>query len=362
MRIARYITCVLLLCSITYHVAAQNNKEKAKEAGNKALKLEQEGKTDEALSLLKEAQKLDPENYIYPYEIANCYREKKDYKSALKSMEQVMTYKGIGPDAYQMQGNLYDLSGDSVSAINSYADGLYYFPNAGNLYLELGNLYYIRRQYDNSMPYYEKGIEVDPMFSSNYYHAAELLMFSPQAVAGIVYGELFLNLERSTERTVTMSKFIHDSYPGHISAKPKKDIMINFCPNMAIPDSNMKDGKVIRLPFCMAYESIMLAAAEGTETVNTESVCNMRRKFLDLWYKDNMNVKYPNVLFEYQHTVQQAGHLDAYNHWVVMHGDKEAFSKWQSGHKVEWDNFIKWFKAHPVKVTQQNVFTSQKAG
>lgn len=56
-------------------------------------------------------------------------------------MEQVMTYKGIGPDAYQMQGNLYDLSGDSVSAINSYADGLYYFPNAGNLYLELGNLY-----------------------------------------------------------------------------------------------------------------------------------------------------------------------------------------------------------------------------
>lgn len=47
MRIPSFITCVLLLCGTTWHVAAQNNKEKAKEAGNKALKLEQEGKTDE---------------------------------------------------------------------------------------------------------------------------------------------------------------------------------------------------------------------------------------------------------------------------------------------------------------------------
>ncbi len=49
---------------------AQNNKETALQKGNEAVKLMDNGKIEESIMLLEESQKLDPENFNYPYEIA----------------------------------------------------------------------------------------------------------------------------------------------------------------------------------------------------------------------------------------------------------------------------------------------------
>ena len=43
----------------------QSDKEKALEKGNKAIELEDGGKMDEAIKLLEESQKLDPDNFNY---------------------------------------------------------------------------------------------------------------------------------------------------------------------------------------------------------------------------------------------------------------------------------------------------------
>ncbi len=49
----------LLNCSAVY---AQTDKDLALQKAKQAIKLEDDGKFDEALALLKESQKLDPEN------------------------------------------------------------------------------------------------------------------------------------------------------------------------------------------------------------------------------------------------------------------------------------------------------------
>ena len=48
-----------------------------------------EGKLDESIKLLEESQKLDPENYMYPYEIAYAYVQKKKYEKAIKILNNV---------------------------------------------------------------------------------------------------------------------------------------------------------------------------------------------------------------------------------------------------------------------------------
>lgn len=57
----------VLLSNISF---AQNNKEIALQKGNEAIKLMDNGKIEESIILLEESQKLDPENFNYPYEIA----------------------------------------------------------------------------------------------------------------------------------------------------------------------------------------------------------------------------------------------------------------------------------------------------
>ena len=62
----------------------QTNKEKAYEKGMEAIKLTDDGNYTQAISLLKEAKKLDPENINYPYELAYTYYLSKDDNEILK--------------------------------------------------------------------------------------------------------------------------------------------------------------------------------------------------------------------------------------------------------------------------------------
>lgn len=52
--------------------------------GLEAIKLMDNGKFDESIKLLEEAQKLDPKKFDYPYEIAYAHYIQEDYKGAIK--------------------------------------------------------------------------------------------------------------------------------------------------------------------------------------------------------------------------------------------------------------------------------------
>ncbi len=76
-----FITCtgICLLLTVSQLSHAQSNKEAARAMAREAIRLEdEEGKFDEALKLLDEARKLDPENIDHPYEMAlYLYRKKR---------------------------------------------------------------------------------------------------------------------------------------------------------------------------------------------------------------------------------------------------------------------------------------------
>lgn len=163
-------TIGLLLVLVVGQIAyGQSNKDKALEKGNQAIELENDGKIDEAIALLKEAQKLEPTNITYPYELAYAYYAKKDYTQARKYLEETLTNKGVNDRFYQLLGNCYDNSGNSDKAVETYEAGLEKFPNSGKLYLEMGVMQMEKEDYNKALTYFEQDIEVDPEFPSNYY-------------------------------------------------------------------------------------------------------------------------------------------------------------------------------------------------
>ena len=348
----------LLILSVSAQIAsAQTNKEKAFEMGTAAIKLMDSGKIEESIKLLEEAKKLDPANLDYPYELAFAYQLKKDYKKAIKIAEWLVMQKDNTDQMFQMLGNCYDYNGQSDKAMEAYEAGLKKFPGSGKLYVEMGNVFWGKKEYGKALPFYEKGIEVDPTFPSNYYRAARIYCGSTEEVWGMIYGEIFMNLERNSERTAEMSKLLYTVYKSEIKFTSDTSSTISFCQNASINVNDLKNPKKLKLPFGMlVYEPTMLMGVALEKNIDLSSLDRIRTRFIENYFKMGHDKTYPNVLFDYQDKIKKAGHLEAYNYWILMKGNEDEFGKWEEANKAKWDNFVDWFNENQLVINDKNKF------
>ena len=346
------ILCVLLFG--TQNSFSQTNKETALKKAKEAIKLMDEGKFDESITLLEEAEKLDSEKFNYPYEKAYAYYLKQDYNKTIKILETVMDHKKVEPELFQLLGNSYDFLDKPEKAFEIYDTGLKKFPNAGKLHLEKGNVYWNKKEYEKALPFYEKGIEVDPKFSSNYFRAAKIYCNSSEEIWGMIYGEIFINLERNSERTAEISKLLFDTYKSEIKFKSETNIEVSFSQNTIINVGG--NTKEVKLPFSLVYEPTLLLSIINEKSIDINSLNKIRTNFLLNYKKLGHNKTHQNVLFDYQNQLLESGNLEAYNYWLLSQGDYENFDKWRSTNKEKWDKFVDWFTENPIKIDNTNKF------
>ena len=355
----RTIKIIGLLLFITAGQLAygQTDKQKALEKGEKAIKLEDEGKFDEAIKLLEAAQKLDPEYISYPYELAYSYYSKKEYETAIKYLENIINHPKVDDQVFQLLGNAYDNLGKTSKALEAYDMGLKRFPNSGKLHLEKGNIYWDKKEYDKALLFYEQGINVDPTFPSNYYRAAKIYCSSTEEVWGMIYGEIFMNLERNSDRTAEISKLLFDTYKSEIKFTGENSFSVSFSKNSTINVSDLTDASKMRLPFGVGvYEPTLMISMLTAKSIDINSLDKIRSSFIDNYFMKGNDKTYPNILFSYQKQVKEAGHIEAYNHWILMKGDEDGFDKWLSANKEKWDSFVKWFSENGLKINNSNKF------
>jgi tetratricopeptide (TPR) repeat protein len=314
-----------------------------------------EGKIDEGIKLLEEAQKLDPDRFDYPYEMAYAYYMKQDFKNAIKILEKNKNHKNVTERLFQLLGNSYDMAGQTQKAFDAYDEGLKRFPNSGIIYLEKGNVHWEKEEYADALGYYEQGIEVDPAFPSNYYRATRIYCASSEPMWGLIYGEIFMNLERGSKRTEEISALLFNTYKKNITFNSDTNIAITLSGNQFTV--NVDDKGEMKLPFgLMVFEPIMSLSVIGEKSVTPKSLNNIRTRFVDYYFQNDHSTKYPNVLFEYQKTVKDAGHFEAYNRWLLMKGNEDAFTDWNKTNKDKFDAFITWFTNNGMLVDETHRF------
>lgn len=350
-------TLLLVLFTLALSVAtAQSDREKAHQKLLKAVELMDEGKLDESIELLEQGQKLDPQNGDFPYETGFAYYQKGEYKKALKYIESALKLEGVTDQYYEMQGNCYDMLGKREKALEAYQSGLKVFPSSGRLHLEMGVMYVLSKEYETSLSYFEKGILVDPAFPSNYYWAAKLYCNSTEEMWGMIYGEIFMNLERNSKRTAEISKLLYDTYTSEITFDGNQ-IAVSFSQQATITIDQLKDTSGFRLPFGLGvYEPLLSLSIVGQKEINLTSLNQIRSQFVRLYFDQEKDKEYPNVLFAYQKKLLDLGYMDAYNHWLLMKGDEAAFSTWQEQHEEDWDSFVEWYLKNPIEITTKNRF------
>ncbi len=345
---------------------AQTPEEKAVELKNEAIKTMDEGNTEKARKLLEEAKKLDPNDPTYDYEIAFSYNIDKNYKEVIKICKKLTKHKDKFPEVYQMMGNAYDYDGNSKKAIQTYDKGLDLFPNAGNLYLERGNMELVQGNYNEALDYYIEGTKRDPMHSSNYYWCSKLYLSSENEYLGMIYGELFMNLERNSKRTVEISKLLYNTYDSEISFEGDTTASVSFASNNIeiSVEGGDQDGAAEALLAAltqktygtMVYEMTLALSLVGEDEISLESLNRIRTKFVENYYANDKDEEFPNVLFEYQKKVQDAGQMEAYNYWILSQGNDAEFDSWMTDNEDKWDAFIDWFLPNGIQLDEDHKF------
>ncbi len=340
-------------------IAQTDRKEQAHKLGMEAVRLMDKGQIDQSIKLLKEAEKLDPDNINYPYEIAYAHYRRKEYKKAIRILEKIKKHKDAYDRVYQLLGNSYDLIGDWKKALEIYDEGLKKFPHSGMMLLEKGNVFWGKQDYNKALAFYEAGIEADPSFPSNYYRAALLYLQSNEKIWGLIYGEIFMNLEPGTGRTAEMSERLFETYKDHIQISGDTSYSVSFNKKLIL---HAGDTSRAKLPFPIIFETdFMLALASvAPKSITLSTLDKVRAEFIEVYYNFKHHEKYPVVLFDYQKKLKDAGHFEAYNHWIFMKGDEEAFNSWYEKNEAKWNAFVKWFEKNRLIPNNKNKFYVKK--
>lgn len=349
----RFIIFIFLV-SLSQFAFTQNKKEVALTKAIEAINMMDNGKIDESIVLLKECLELDPKNFTYSYEMAYAYYIKEDYKESIRILESIMNHKDVTDQLFQLLGNAYDVINESNKALEVYDKGLKKFPKSGRLYLEKGNVFWGKQKYEEALPFYEKGIEIDPSFPSNYYRATLIYCGSSESVWGIIYGEIFMNLERNSKRTREISKLLYSTYKKNITISEEKT-KIEFC-DVIIRAENVINKNEIKLPFCAIFGKVFILSTINIKSVNQNTLDKIRTTFIENYFQMEYHKTYPNELYNYQKKIIDAGHFEAYNHWILMKGDEDEFDLWYSENKDKYEKFINWFTDHKLELNDEKKF------
>jgi len=373
-------TFLLLGCLLASGVVvmAQTNRERARVKVKEAVRLMEDGKTEASLLLFDEAVKLDPYDPDILYEKGLAYYDIEDYKEAGNIMKQLLKANDPGDKVYRLLGFCYEMLKDPENAIGTYEEGMKYYPKAGSLYAERGQIAVNERRYDVAIGIFEKGIEMDPSYPNNYYWAAKVYcMRTDMMFRGMIYGEIFVNLERHTKRTEQISQLLYNTYGEGISFPADADPDSHFAgrtfakihyrprggPDSLLADvlfaESMKGSDTSRYG-ADVYDPVMRKALVGERAINLASLNRIRGRFLEQYAALGFQERKPVVLFDYLQEVKAAGHLEAYNYWTLSNGNPDAFAEWRLANNDKLMNYVAWRNAHPFFITEQNKFCTEK--
>ncbi|MBW8523248.1 hypothetical protein K0U91_10745 [Chryseobacterium chendengshani] len=354
MKLKLYITAFLYLSIMIF---AQKKTFKCEKIYD-AIKLVDAKKYDEGIAILKECEKIDSKDITYPYEIALAYTYKGDYKNAVSQLEKIKNYENIHDSYFALLGNNFDYLNNPEQAIKTYDDGLKKFPNSGKLYLEKGVVFEFEKKYAEAVKTYEKGISVQPDYPSNYFRVAKMYMNSNDRLSGLIYGEIFVNLERTTARTKEISELLYEIYKKSIIFESKETKKIEFC--KAVIDIEKFD-KTNKLPFCVIFGKNFIIAMMDQNEFSLDNLSSIRNLFVKEYFNGDYQ-NYPNVLLSYFKKMQDNNVLNAYNHYIFQMGDSKAFESWLEKHETEYNQFVEWYTRdeNSIQIDKKNVFISDQ--
>ncbi len=321
------IVCLFAFFSIAF-------SQTAKELQETARSFMQQGDYSNAVLVLNRAAQLAPTDIDIAKDLGLCYYLQKNFTKALEIIKPLLERDDTDDQCFQIAGNIYKQLADPKECDRVLRKALKKFPVSGALYNDLGELLWAQQNND-AIIQWEKGIEVDPAFSKNYYNACKYYFQNTDKVWSVLYGEIFVNMEPFTSRTPEIKSILLEGY---------KKLFADA--QMSLPPSN-KNNFTDAFAKNMNRQSIL-----ATSGITAETLTMIRSRFILDWFNENES-KLPFKLFELHRQLLQEGMFDAYNQWLFgAVQNLSAYQNWSAAHAQENDEFMKFQRGRIFKIPQ----------
>ncbi|HLX92375.1 MAG TPA: tetratricopeptide repeat protein [Puia sp.] len=281
-----------------------------------------QGDYQNAVVVLNQALQKDNQNLEMLKDLAFAYYLSRDYQKSLAVAKPLVNRPDADVQSYQILGMIYKGIEEKKDCEKMYRQGLKRFPNSGVLYNELGEVLGTESG-NEAIKLWEKGIEVDPGYSSNYYNASLYYYSKNEKVWTVIYGEIFVNIESYSARTEHIKDMVTEGYKRIFS------------------DPALLKGQGIKNDFAAAFISNLSAHSDVVSGgITAESLTTLRSGFVLTWFEKYAK-QYPFRLFDYMHQLINLDMFEAYNQWLFGATQNTAlFQAWTKSHADAYNKFL----------------------
>lgn len=318
-------TFLLVILSFVLVAQVQAQEPDVRKLHETAKTFIRTGDYSNALMILERALQIEPKDLELLKDYAFTLYLKKDYARALEVAKPFAERKDVDVQAYQILAMVYKALEERKESEKLYKAALKKFPSSGALYNEFGEMLWAKKDFGEAVKQWEKGIETDPNYSGNYYNVAKYYYFSQDKWWGLIYGELFVNLESYSQRTVEIKGMLLEGYKKLFTG------------------GDVLKGQDIKNEFVAAGLGLM--QKHGNSIINSgitpETITILRSRFILDWYAQYAT-KFPFRLFEHHQQLQRMGLLDAYDQWIFgAAANLASYQQWTSTHAETNKEFLR---------------------
>lgn len=312
----------LLILSVSM-IAVFAQTEDGKTLHETAKAFMRSGDFDNAIIVLTRALQQDKNSLALQKDLVMSYYLKRDYEKALQGVKALLDRDDADVVVYQLAGNVYKALEEAKECEKAYKKGLKKFPKSGPLYSEYGEMLWSTKDF-SAIAQWEKGIQLDPSYSGNYYNAALYYFYTKDKVWSLIYGEIFVNMESLSQRGIAMKQQLLWAYKEKIFAEA--DLMKGEAKNKS--------------EFAKAFlQTMSKQSSIANKGITTETLTMIRTRFILDWYQDNA-AKFPLRLFDYQQQLLKEGMFEAYNQWLFGAVENlAAYDNWSKTHTQQYEAF-----------------------
>ncbi len=284
---------ILVLGSV-FAGLAQSSEEFIKNARNFSM----QGDVENAILVLKKGLDQYPNDTEIRQDLAMAYYTARRNPQALETLKPLLDSDKPDETVFQVAALIYRSAQQPKEAEKTFKAGLKQYPNSGGLHNDYGQfLESSNPGKGDGIKMWEKGIEVAPAFAANYYQASRYYAATNNTLWAILYGEVFVNLDSYSSRTVEIKNILLQYY--------KKAFAYGFA------NLNQKNAFEMAVANTMTAQKSVAAAG-----ITPETLAAIRTRFILDWYNSDAGEKFPFRLFERQRQMLREGMYDAYNQWL----------------------------------------------
>lgn len=308
------------------------------------------GAIDQSIIVFRQAIQLAPSVNILYRDLAQALNIKKDYKEAYKVIEPLVKDDKADEMTYQIAATALIGQNERKRTKNLLEKGLKAYPNSGILYYELGKYHEANDEMEYALDAVLQGIQVDPIYHLNYYSASRYYFNTSKPIWTIIYGEIFCNIERYTNRSNEVRKMILQAYQK-LYGDPAALSVPKYGTAITAGEEESFEAAVMQL--------MMPLAPVVSDGVTTENLIMLRTRFVMDW-NNTFADKYPFSLFFYHNKMLREGKFDAYNQWMFGNAENpNTYSSWTKFHTHAIPDFEKWLTGNQYKPLTRDFYNNK---